>query len=106
MVVSSLLAFLFENPRIWGVVVLSALASAGLAAVPGRGRRAWLVAGAPLIIALVVYWLPDGSGSSDPQASAWMPVFVVPSYLLGLAAALVVSSLIGLCRRWWAYMHS
>ena len=103
---SSAFAFLFENPRIWGVVVLSALASAGLAAVPGRGRRAWLVAGAPLLIALVLYWWPEGSGPSDPQASAWMPVFVVPSYLLGLAAALFVSFLIGRCRRWWEYMHS
>ena len=77
-----------------------ALASAGLSVVAARLRvpgARWTVAGTvPLLLAYSLYWLPVWLGDSPMEYRVWAPLFIVPWYMAGVAASLMVMFVIRL----------
>jgi hypothetical protein len=72
--------------------LLVSLSSILLAAVWRRVKsvvfRYILAAGFPLLISLLLYWLP---GKVDAETKNWAPLFIVPWFIVGLVASLAAT---------------
>lgn len=79
------------------VAIVSALVSAGATSLHSKAQT-WAVAIlAPLAVAAALYWLPAvGAESSEySEHFHWAPIFIVPWYVAGLLASVLVVTLLG-----------
>jgi biotin transporter BioY len=78
------------------VSVVMALAFASML----RGKVVWFLALlAPLGVAYCLYWFPVWSGQDSSEYSSWALVFIIPWFLAGACASLIVVYVVGRVRR-------
>jgi hypothetical protein len=76
------------------IAVLSALLALVWARIPAVVVK-WLVSlGAPLFLSYGLYWSPVFLGAEPSEFHAWAPLFVVPWFVAGAFASVLVVALL------------